>query len=47
MAKHSKKDKAKKPEVEKKDISAKQTEASASLSKKDYERELYKLQSNW
>ncbi len=44
MAKHSKKDNAKKPEAEKKDISAKQTEASASLSKKDYERELYKLQ---
>ena len=44
MAKHSKKDNAKKPEVEKKDTSAKPTEASASLSKKDYERELYKLQ---
>ena len=44
MAKHSRKDNAKKPEAEKKDISAKQTEASASLSKKDYERELYKLQ---
>jgi polyphosphate kinase len=44
MAKHSKKDKAKKPEVEKKDTSATPTEAAASLSKKDYERELYKLQ---
>ena len=44
MGKHSKKDHAKKSEVEAKDSLAKQNEASASLSKKDYERELYKLQ---
>jgi polyphosphate kinase 2 len=44
MGKRSKKDHAKKSEVEAKDSLAKQNEASASLSKKDYERELYKLQ---
>ena len=44
MGKHSKTDHAKKSEVEAKDSLAKQNEASASLSKKDYERELYKLQ---
>src|SRR5664280_2106797 len=44
MGKHSKKDHAKKSEVEAKGSLAKQNEASASLSKKDYERELYKLQ---
>ena len=44
MGKRSKKDHAKKSEVEAKDSLAKQNEACASLSKKDYERELYKLQ---
>src|ERR1039457_6259142 len=44
MGKRSKKDHAKKSEVEAKGSLAKQNEASASLSKKDYERELYKLQ---
>jgi polyphosphate kinase 2 len=44
MGKRSKKGHAKKSEVEAKDSLAKQNEASASLSKKDYERELYKLQ---
>jgi polyphosphate kinase 2 len=44
MGKRSKKDHAKKSEVEAKDSLAKQNEARASLSKKDYERELYKLQ---
>ena len=44
MGKRSKKDHAKKSEVEAKDSLAKQNEAFASLSKKDYERELYKLQ---
>lgn len=44
MGNRSKKDHAKKSEVEAKDSLAKQNEASASLSKKDYERELYKLQ---
>ena len=44
MGKRSKKDHEKKSEVEAKDSLAKQNEASASLSKKDYERELYKLQ---
>ena len=44
MGKRSKKDHAKTSEVEAKDSLAKQNEASAGLSKKDYERELYKLQ---
>ena len=44
MAKQSKKDHAKKSDVEAKANLAKQTEAPTSLTKKDYERELYKLQ---
>jgi polyphosphate kinase 2 len=45
MGKDSKKDRARKSEVETKGTGfAKPNEATASLSKKDYERELYKLQ---
>ena len=44
MAKHSKKERTKKPAADTKESTAKQSEASVKLSKKDYERELYKLQ---
>jgi polyphosphate kinase len=44
MGKHSKKDHAKKAVVEAKGNPEEQNEASAGLNKKEYERELYKLQ---